>query len=67
MASEFRGTGHWYRCENGHLFTIGGCGMPIQLARCSQCDVRIGGTSHRAVEGVQHAGDLEERFGNLGL
>lgn len=67
MASEFRGTGHWYRCENGHPFTIGECGMPMQLARCPQCNAPIGGTSHRAVEGVQQAGDLEERFGRLGL
>jgi hypothetical protein len=22
MAKEFRGTGHWYRCANGHPFTI---------------------------------------------
>ncbi|KAK3066908.1 hypothetical protein LTR53_016541, partial [Teratosphaeriaceae sp. CCFEE 6253] len=23
MAKEFRGTGHWHRCENSHPFTIG--------------------------------------------
>ncbi|THZ62332.1 hypothetical protein D6C85_09296 [Aureobasidium pullulans] len=37
MAREFRGTGHWYRCENGHPFTVGECGMPMQTARCPQC------------------------------
>ena len=26
MAKEFRGTGHWYRCRNGHPFAIGECG-----------------------------------------
>ncbi|KAI7531308.1 hypothetical protein KC331_g14182, partial [Hortaea werneckii] len=25
MAKEFRGTGHWYRCVNGHPFTVGEC------------------------------------------
>jgi hypothetical protein len=24
MTHDFRGTGHWYYCENGHPFTIGG-------------------------------------------
>ncbi|KAL8634381.1 MAG: hypothetical protein Q9228_008025, partial [Teloschistes exilis] len=27
MASNFRGTGHWYHCERGHPFTVGECGM----------------------------------------
>jgi hypothetical protein len=28
MAHGFSGTGHWYCCENGGLFTMGECGMP---------------------------------------
>ncbi|TKA27365.1 hypothetical protein B0A50_04977 [Salinomyces thailandicus] len=65
MATEFSGTGHWYRCENGHPFTIGECGMPMETARCPQCNSRIGGLSHQAVEGVWHAGDIERRFGGM--
>ncbi|KAK5125065.1 hypothetical protein LTR85_001256 [Meristemomyces frigidus] len=67
MATEFSGTGHWYRCVNGHPFTVGECGMPMQTATCPQCGARIGGTSHRAVDGVTHAGDIEREFGGLHL
>ncbi|KKK22768.1 hypothetical protein ARAM_003912 [Aspergillus rambellii] len=34
MAREFRGTGHWYYCVNGHPFTIGECGGAMQLSTC---------------------------------
>ncbi|KAH8811111.1 hypothetical protein F5884DRAFT_876247 [Xylogone sp. PMI_703] len=65
MAREFRGTGHWYYCENGHPFTIGECGMPMERARCPQCDAQIGGQGHQAVDGVQRATDIEELFGGV--
>lgn len=65
MQGEFSGTGHWYRCENGHPFTVGECGMPMQMARCPSCNAPIGGQNHRPTEGVQHAGDIEQEFGNL--
>jgi hypothetical protein len=32
MAHDFRGTGHWYYYENGHLFTIRECGMLIETS-----------------------------------
>lgn len=67
MATEFSGTGHWYRCENGHPFTIGECGMPMETATCPQCGARIGGASHQAVEGVTHAADIERDSGGLHL
>ncbi|KAK4984361.1 hypothetical protein LTR50_006657 [Elasticomyces elasticus] len=67
MKTEFSGTGHWYRCINGHPFTIGECGMPMQLARCPQCNAPIGGIQHEAVEGVTHASDLEEEFDALSI
>ncbi|KAJ3578079.1 hypothetical protein NPX13_g2489 [Xylaria arbuscula] len=59
MANEFLGTGHWYNCVNGHPFTIGECGMPMEMARCPECNSPVGGASHRAVEGVQRANDIE--------
>ncbi|KAK4895120.1 hypothetical protein LTR27_006726 [Elasticomyces elasticus] len=65
MAGEFRGTGHWYRCANGHPFTIGECGMPMELARCPACGAGIGGQGHVATAGVQHARDVETQFGAL--
>ncbi|KAF2639194.1 hypothetical protein P280DRAFT_527699 [Massarina eburnea CBS 473.64] len=67
MAKEFGGTGHWYRCVNAHPFTVGGCGMPMELARCPECGAGVGGQSHRPTEGVTRANDIEERFGDLAL
>jgi len=65
MATEFHGTGHWYYCENGHPFTIGECGMPMQLARCPECNAQVGGQQHRAVDGITHATDLEAGINGL--
>lgn len=65
MAREFRGTGHWYTCQNGHLFTVGECGMPMQLARCPQCGANVGGQSHRPAAGVSRADDLERQMANM--
>lgn len=62
MAREFRGTGHWYYCENGHPFTIGECGGAVQLSRCPECGAAVGGQGHRTAGGVTHAQDLEQRL-----
>lgn len=59
MTTDFRGTGHWYRCANGHPFTIGECGMPMEIARCPECQAPIGGRDHTAVGGVERADDIE--------
>ncbi|RWA12938.1 hypothetical protein EKO27_g2167 [Xylaria grammica] len=59
MAREFSGTGHWYNCVNGHPFTIGECGMPMEQARCPECGASVGGQNHSAVEGVRRAHDIE--------
>ncbi|KAK6003517.1 hypothetical protein QM012_009288 [Aureobasidium pullulans] len=67
MATEFSGTGHWWQCENGHPFTIGECGMPIQTAHCPQCGGVIGGQSHQAAAGVAHAEDIEMGVRNMEL
>ena len=60
MAQDFHGTGHWYYCVNGHPFTIGECGMPMETSRCPQCGATVGGTNHQAVDGVRQAEDMEE-------
>ncbi|UKZ79237.1 hypothetical protein TrVFT333_006987 [Trichoderma virens FT-333] len=59
MSKELRGTGHWYTCENNHPFTIGECGMPMEMARCPECGARIGGHDHEAVEGTRHAAEID--------
>ena len=67
MARDFRGTGHWYYCENGHPFTIGECGMPMETSQCPQCGSPVGGRDHRAIDGVRPATDLERQFGQVRL
>ncbi|KAI6373349.1 hypothetical protein MCOR31_003262 [Pyricularia oryzae] len=52
-------SGHWYKCENGHPFAIGECGMPMELARCPECGANIGGQNHNAVAGVERASEME--------
>lgn len=59
MAAEFGGTGHWYTCANGHPFTVGECGMPMQLARCPECGAAVGGQHHAPAEGVVRATEIE--------
>lgn len=62
MSSEFSVTGHWYTCANGHPFTIGECGGPMETSRCPQCGGTIGGQGHLAAEGVTRARHIEEAF-----
>lgn len=65
MSQHFTGTGHWYNCENGHPFTVGECGMPMEEARCPQCGSPIGGRHHRPAEGVRSINELEMAMGNM--
>ncbi|KAJ9661610.1 hypothetical protein H2201_006466 [Coniosporium apollinis] len=67
MATELQGTGKWYTCENGHPFTVGECGMPMEMARCPQCNAQVGGRNHVAVEGVRRAEDLEAELAAMRL
>ncbi|KAJ5095472.1 NF-X1 finger and helicase domain protein [Penicillium alfredii] len=74
MAREFRGTGHWYYCRNGHPFTIGDCGAAMQF-EYPECGSPVGGHATRLAEGVTRANDmeraltdeLERNLGNLAL
>lgn len=67
MAGELRGTGHWYCCENGHPFTVGECGMPVEETACPQCGRPAGGRGHVNAEGVRRAEDLEGELRDLRL
>ena len=66
MAQSFQGTGHWYYCANGHPFTVGECGMPMEMARCPQCAAPVGGADHQPADGVRRAEDMEAEFGGRG-
>ncbi|KAI2733273.1 hypothetical protein CBS147332_288 [Penicillium roqueforti] len=59
MAQEFRGTGHWYYCRNGHPFTIGDCGLAREISRCPECDAPVGGESSELADGVRLAVDWD--------
>ena len=67
LAQEFRGTGHWYTCINGHPFTVGECGMPMEQAQCPQCGSPVGGRSHQNVEGVTRFTEMDRAMGDLTL
>lgn len=67
MKREHIGTGHWYTCENGHPFTVGECGGPMQETMCPECGSPVGGRSHVAARGVRRAEDLERRIGEMNL
>ena len=36
----------WYKCPNGHLYTVGECGRPMEESSCPQCKEKIGGRIH---------------------
>ena len=36
----------WYKCPNGHLYTVGECGRPMEQSRCPECGQKIGGHDH---------------------
>lgn len=65
MARDFQGTGHWYYCVNGHPYTIGECGMPMQTSTCPQCGAPFGGQSHESVDGATSAADMHAQFADL--
>ena len=36
----------WYQCPNGHAYTIGECGLPMEESICPECKEKIGGRDH---------------------
>ena len=56
-ASDYVG---WYKCQNGHPYSVGNCTRPMQLARCPACGAPIGGTNHEDVAGVTRLGVRDE-------
>ncbi|PKC17959.1 P-loop containing nucleoside triphosphate hydrolase protein [Rhizophagus irregularis] len=63
MSSEFIGSGHWYECPNGHPYTIGECGGAMQMSRCPDCGVFIGGNSHLLTSGNRRNDEFETMTG----
>ncbi|XP_043570887.1 E3 ubiquitin-protein ligase rnf213-alpha-like isoform X2 [Chiloscyllium plagiosum] len=50
----------WFQCPNGHPCVVGECGMPMETARCVECNAEIGGKNHIAVAGFRDA-DMMDR------
>ncbi|OTB11705.1 hypothetical protein K445DRAFT_339577 [Daldinia sp. EC12] len=66
MAAKFSGTGHWYLCANGHPFTVGECGMPMERTVCPECGAPVGGANYTPDAGVQRAHEIENLARDLG-
>ncbi|XP_068134511.1 LOW QUALITY PROTEIN: E3 ubiquitin-protein ligase RNF213-like [Hyperolius riggenbachi] len=43
----------WYTCPNGHYCAVGECGQPMELSRCTDCGLAVGGQNHAPVVGFQ--------------
>lgn len=43
----------WYTCVNGHPYVVGNCTYPMETARCSVCNARIGGNNHNTIQGTK--------------
>ncbi|TDL21593.1 hypothetical protein BD410DRAFT_297523 [Rickenella mellea] len=63
---EFRYSGHWYNCPNGHTFTIGDCGGAASVSRCPECNEPIGGHGHNLLSTNTRAIDMEEIVREVG-
>jgi len=51
----------FYKCSNGHLYTIGNCTEPAVTGKCPTCGDIIGGTNHQLAAGNSAASDLIEK------
>ncbi|XP_016115585.1 E3 ubiquitin-protein ligase rnf213-alpha-like, partial [Sinocyclocheilus grahami] len=40
-------------CPNGHPCIVDMCGLPMEVARCLECNAEIGGIDHKPVDGFQ--------------
>ena len=58
--------GRWYKCPQGHVYTIDGCGQPMQRSTCPECRLVIGGSRHHLFQGNVRAPEMDDtstRFG----
>ncbi|KAJ9458845.1 hypothetical protein DIPPA_15027 [Diplonema papillatum] len=59
----------WYTCANGHLYSVGECGLPMQSSTCAHpgCSSRVGGHAHVPLPGNKRLGTTTELLGNGGM
>ncbi|XP_041378518.1 NFX1-type zinc finger-containing protein 1-like [Gigantopelta aegis] len=58
-AMDYSKQGHWYKCKNGHIYTIGNCGGAMVTSSCPECGEVIGGQNHRLADGNDVAGEMD--------
>ncbi|KAM6377190.1 E3 ubiquitin-protein ligase RNF213 [Pluvialis apricaria] len=51
----------WYTCQNGHPCAVGECGRPMEMSRCLDCGVQVGGEQHKPLPGFQEFQSYEDR------
>ena len=58
----------WYRCPNGHLYSVGECGGPMVTGKCSHpgCSSVVGGHAHVPAKGNRRLGTVHELRAQLG-
>ena len=53
------GTGHFFKCPNGHFYAIGECGGAMEKSKCPECGEVIGGGDHTLAAGNQLASEID--------
>ncbi|XP_069507285.1 NFX1-type zinc finger-containing protein 1 [Ambystoma mexicanum] len=51
--------GHWFKCENNHIYLITECGGAMQRGRCPECRTEIGGENHTLVANNRLASEMD--------
>ena len=52
--------GRWFKCPNGHYYCIGECGGATEVAKCPECDAKIGGTHHTLLADNAFAPEMDD-------
>ena len=47
--------GHWFKCPDGHLYYIAGCGGAMVKGKCPDCGNKVGGRLYSLAKGNQRA------------
>ncbi|OXB52961.1 hypothetical protein ASZ78_009716 [Callipepla squamata] len=50
-----------YTCPNGHPCTVGECGKPMEVSRCIECGLAVGGHNHNSLPGFHEFRSNEDR------
>ncbi|XP_069359382.1 NFX1-type zinc finger-containing protein 1-like [Maniola hyperantus] len=51
--------GQWFKCPNGHFYSIGQCGGAMEVSKCLECKANIGGTNHTLLSSNMHAREFD--------